>query len=96
MIRSGPISKANRIAAWIPAIGCVIAGSIRMGMAVAHVHWPFGLAALGVLCLGVAFGNAAARGRPLNDTRPQHRGAWHGAKPTAGSANDMKQEHRDG
>jgi len=69
MIRSGPISKANRIAAWILAVVCVIAGSIGMGMAVAHVHWRLGLAALCVLCLGVAFGIAAARGRPLNDTR---------------------------
>jgi hypothetical protein len=81
MIRSGPISKANRIAAWILAVVCVIAGSIGMGITVAHVHWRLGLAALCVLCLGVAFGIAAARGRPLNDTRPQHRVAWLGAKP---------------
>jgi len=96
MIRSGPFSKANRIAAWILAAVCVIAGLIGMGMAVAHGHWRLGLAALCVLCLGVAFGIAAARGRALNDTRPQHRVAWHGAKPTARSANEMKQEPRDG
>jgi hypothetical protein len=32
MIRSGPFSKANRIAAWILAAVCVIAGLIGMGM----------------------------------------------------------------
>jgi hypothetical protein len=65
VIRRGPFSKVDKVAAWGLATLWAIGGAIGLVIAGAQMHWRLGLVAAGALGVGVLFGIGAARGRPL-------------------------------
>lgn len=63
VVRRGPLSRVDKVAAWSISGLCLIAGSVGMALAVIHLHWRLGLVSGGVLVVGVVYAVSAARGR---------------------------------
>ena len=64
VVRRGPFSRVDKVAAWICAGVCVGGGGIGIALVATYADWRLGLAALAAIALGVFFARAAWKGRP--------------------------------